>query len=192
VNDDTCMRCSTTIVFTEPYARLEGSLRSYVEDEDAIEVLHAVGFGPLCRICGEQLHLTSPAVGEATKLLRCAQEIPALEHACSSLPSLPQLTLVSPAEAGMPAMEHCWGCWSKLANHPNWLEVSLVYERTHWNTVGEGIEVEVLDYYATVSLCQSCWRQVPLASLSDDAARAAQWIAVCVHLLEQQDKRGEG
>ncbi|MGE4093136.1 MAG: hypothetical protein AB7G75_20085, partial [Candidatus Binatia bacterium] len=101
VYEESCTRCQQKIALAEPHAHLECSLRSFAEEEDTIEVAHAVGFGPLCRTCGEQLQLTSQTVREATKLLRSAQAVPALAQALPSLPPLPPLVLASPYEAGV-------------------------------------------------------------------------------------------
>lgn len=183
MNATSCTRCPQTIGLTEPYAMLECSLRSYAGDaEGTIEVAHAVGFGPLCRTCSEQLQLTSPAVAKRTKLLRSVQAIPDLVHARAALPPLPALFLASPG--GLQAGEYCWGCEAPLRDHTNWLDISLAYERKHWNALWERAEIEVLDSYVTFSLCRSCWRQIPLPVLSGDVALTARWVAWCAHLLE--------
>jgi hypothetical protein len=184
---EACKRCQKTIMLAEPRAMLECSLRSYAADkEDTIEVAHAVGFAPLCRTCGEQLQFTSPVVSQGTKILRYGQAMPKIMRASAALPALPALSLVSPSEGELWTVEHCWGCWSRLREQTNWLDVSLIYEREYWNATWERAEAEVLDYYATVSLCQSCRRQIPLAPLTGDVALATQWVAACVRLLEQQ------
>ncbi|MGE0826047.1 MAG: hypothetical protein AB7P18_28465 [Candidatus Binatia bacterium] len=185
--EEPCARCQQRIGPPEPHAHLECSLRSFVEEEDIIEVTHAVGFGPLCRTCGEQLQLTSQTVGEATKLLRYAQAMPTLAQALRSLPPLPPLVLASPYEAGVGDIDRCWQCWLPLKTYPNWLDVSLVSERVHWNATERHMETEVLDSYASVSLCQECWQQVPLAPLSSGASSAAHWVAACVQLLDQYE-----
>ncbi|MGE0825513.1 MAG: hypothetical protein AB7G75_24655 [Candidatus Binatia bacterium] len=211
--EESCARCKQRIGPAEPHAYLECSLHSFVEEQGevsegthavgdkqegsccefataqqkAIEVTHAVGFGPLCRTCGEQLQLTSQTAREATKLLRSAQAVPALAQALPSLPPLPPLVLASPYEAGVGDVDRCWQCWLPLKKYPNWLDVSLLYERTQWNATKQHMEAEVLDCYVTISLCQECWQQVPLAPLSSDVSLAAHWVAACVQLLGQHE-----